>query len=217
MITPSSRKLEVIRLEGLVPYPKAYELQVARRKAVERGEVGNALFLLEHEPVITLGRNFQTQNLLFDRETLQRQGIAVVEVDRGGDATYHGPGQLVAYPILNLRYWRQSIRWYLRELEQVLIDQLGDYGLPGERLEGLTGVWVGGAKVAAIGIGIRNWVTYHGIALNVKPNLEHFSFIIPCGIANKPVTSLERMISPTISMEQCVLDFQACFVNRFGV
>jgi lipoyl(octanoyl) transferase len=120
-------------------------------------------------------------------------GIDVEDVDRGGDVTYHGPGQLVAYPILNLRKWKCSVSWYLRTLEEVLITTLAEFDLNGERNPGFTGVWVNGAKVAAVGVGIRDWVTYHGISLNVDPNMDHWSLIVPCGIPDKPVTSLRML------------------------
>ena len=208
-------EIELICMQGLVPYAKGLELQKARAKAVEAGDAGNALFLLEHEPVLTMGRNFQAGNLLVSEEALAARGIALEKVDRGGDVTYHGPGQLVAYPILDLKQWKQSIRWYLRSLEQVLINQLAVYGLRAGREEGLTGVWVDGAKVAAIGVGIHNWVTYHGIALNVDPIMEHFGLIVPCGIGDKPVTTLRQLLGTTLSMERVMTDFEAAFRDYF--
>jgi len=154
--------------------------------------------------------------MLYSSEYLEHAGIDVVKVDRGGDATYHGPGQLVAYPILNLNQWTPSIKWYLRALEDVIISVLGRFGLHGERLEGYTGVWVGGAKIAAIGIGLHNWVTFHGIALNVAPNMTHFGLIVPCGIADKPVTSMAALLdsSPPLASVQDV--FIEEFFRKFG-
>jgi len=211
----SKQAIETIGLPGLTRYEDGLARQRERRLAVEAGTAGNALFLLEHEPVVTLGRNFDPKNLLLAEDTLAAQGIAVAEADRGGDVTYHGPGQLVAYPILDLREWKQSIRWYLRALEQVLIDQLAGYGLTGKRIDGLTGVWVDGAKVAAIGIGIHNWVTYHGIALNVDPDMRHFESIVPCGIGDKPVTSLRRLLGDPPTMRQVMADFDLAFLQNF--
>jgi lipoyl(octanoyl) transferase len=211
----SNRSIETIRLPGPVRYEEGLTRQRERRLAVEAGTAGSALFLLEHEPVLTLGRNFEPQNLLLSEVALAAQGIAVVKADRGGDVTYHGPGQLVAYPILNLREWKPSIRWYLRSLERVLINQLAEYGLAGERLEGFTGVWVGGAKVAAIGIGVHDWVTYHGIALNVDPDMRHFGLIIPCGIGDKPVTSLRQLLGRTPAMDEVADDFERAFRRYF--
>ena len=215
VVDTARRSVEVICFDRRMPYADVYALQLERRRAVERGDAGNALFIVEHEPVITLGRNFQSTSLLKTREHLAKIGVDVCEVDRGGDATYHGPGQLVAYPILNLNEWTPSIKWYLRALEEVIIALLARYGLQGERLEGYTGVWVGGAKVAAIGIGLHNWVTFHGIALNVDPNMAHFGLIIPCGIVDKPVTSLKELLSSPPSLDVVSRDFIECFSTKF--
>ena len=215
MHVTSQRTIDTIRLPDLTRYETGLARQRERRQAVEAGTAGNALFLLQHEPVLTLGRNFEAKNLLMTEDALAARGITVVKADRGGDVTYHGPGQLVAYPILNLCEWKRSIRWYLRSLEQVLMDQLAGYGLVGERVDGLTGVWVGGAKVAAIGIGIHNWVTYHGIALNVDPDMSHFGLIVPCGIGDKPVTSLRQLLGDAPSMAQVMDDFERAFRDYF--
>ena len=204
-------KLEIIQPARPVPYREAYAQQLARRDAVARGEAGPALFLLEHPPVFTLGRNAQDHHLLRSREELARMGIDVVETDRGGDVTYHGPGQLVVYPVINLEHWRPSVPAYLRNLEQVLIDLLADYELLAERNPPYTGVWVGGAKVAAIGIAIHRWVTYHGIALNVAPDMAHWQFIVPCGIPDKPVTSLRALLPTTPPMDE----IKSRFVDHF--
>ena len=196
-----------------MPYNEIYAMQIQRRNAIERGESGNALFIVEHEPVITLGRNFQPSSLLHTRERLAELGVEVCSVDRGGDATYHGPGQLVAYPVLDLNQWTPSIKWYLRKLEEVIIAVLARYGLAGERLEGHTGVWVGGAKVAAIGIGLHNWVTFHGIAINVDPDMAHFGLIVPCGIVDKPVTSLRQLLGNPPPLDEVADVFAACFAK----
>lgn len=211
----SAKTIECIRSSAPVPYAEAYEAQIARRNLVEADEAGEALFMLEHTPVFTLGRKSDERHLLQSRATLADMGIDVVEVDRGGDVTYHGPGQLVAYPILDLTRRRQSIRWYLRELERVIVDFLADYGLKGERLEGYTGVWVGGAKVAAIGVGIRGWVTFHGLAINVEPDVEHFRLIVPCGIPDKAVTSLKLLLGEAPTMESAYDVFEKHFSNAF--
>jgi lipoate-protein ligase B len=208
--------IEPIRVGGLVCYADALRLQQQRRAAIEEGRMGNALFLLEHAPVVTLGRNYHAENLLCSPEELAQMGIEVCEADRGGDVTYHGPGQLVAYPILNLNQWTPSIRWYIRSLEEVLIRQLAHYGLQGDRHEGFTGVWVGGAKVAAIGIGVHNWVTFHGLALNVDPDTSHFKLIVPCGIADKLVTSLKELIGHAPPMQAVMDDFETEFKLYFA-
>lgn len=215
MNRPMDRSVEIVRFPGLVGYEDALRIQHDRRMAVEERQLGNALFLLEHAPVITLGRSANSENLLRTPEELRGMGIDVCETDRGGDVTYHGPGQLVAYPILDLNLWNPSIRAYLRALEEVLIRQLASYGLNGERCEGYTGVWVGGAKVAAIGISVHNWVTCHGIALNVDPDMSHFKLIVPCGIADKPVTSLRALLGQAPPMQQVMDDFERSFIAYF--
>jgi len=210
------RVVEIIRYPHRMPYSPVYDFQIERRRAIERGEAGNAILIVEHEPVVTLGRNFQPTSLLHSRDQLKLSGVDVVDVDRGGDATYHGPGQLVAYPLLNLNAWTLSIRWYLRALEESIILLLAGYGLEGYRLEGYTGVWVGDAKVAAIGIGLHNWVTFHGIALNVEPDMAHFGLIIPCGIADKPVTTLGALLGSAPPLGEVQDRFIASFSRVFG-
>lgn len=211
----SAKTIEIIRYPAPIPYGEAYKAQIARRNLIEMDEAGEALFMLEHTPVFTLGRKADEDHLLQSRATFEDMGIDVVEVDRGGDVTYHGPGQLVAYPILDLTRRRQSIRWYLRKLEDVIIDFLAGYGLKGERLEGYTGVWVGGAKVAAIGVGIHNWVTFHGIAINIDPDMEHFRLIVPCGIPDKPVTSLKLLLGEAPTMEDASKALEIHFSKAF--
>ena len=209
------RSIVTVRLPGFVRYEEALRVQHERRLAVEEGRSGNALFLLEHAPVITLGRSHHPENVLKTPDELRGLGIDLCEIDRGGDVTYHGPGQLIAYPILNLNLWRPAIRPYLRALEEVLIKQLALYGLDAGRNEGYTGVWVGGAKVAAIGIGVHNWVTTHGIALNVDPDMSNFKLIVPCGIADKPVTSLKALLGYAAPMQQVMDDFERVFKAYF--
>ena len=211
------KNVETIRLSGLTPYAPMLERQHARRAAVARGDAPNTLFLLEHAPVITLGRRADAAHVLHSAAALRARGIELLETDRGGDVTYHGPGQLVAYPILRLHEWTPSVGWYLRALEDALIDVLAHFGLAGARVAGYTGVWVDGAKVAAIGIGVRDWVTFHGIALNVAPDFEHFGLIVPCGIADKPVTSLGRLLGEAPPLEEASSAFEAAFRARFGV
>jgi lipoyl(octanoyl) transferase len=206
-----ARDIEVFRLPGQVAYAEALRLQVERRDAVERGVAGNALFLLEHAPVITLGRKSHAEHVLLDAERLAAMGIELYPTDRGGDVTYHGPGQLIAYPILNLVQWKQSIRWYLHALEEVLIRLLARFGLAGERVPPYTGVWVNGAKIAAIGIGIHDWVTFHGIALNLNPDMRHFQLIVPCGIADKPVTTLHALLPTPLT----VAELMDAYENEF--
>ncbi len=203
------------RLPGFSDYASAHARQLALREAVARGDSPDTVLLLEHAPVITLGRRADPSHVVATPEKLQDLGIKTLPVDRGGDVTYHGPGQMVAYPILNLNQRKPSVGWYLRSVEQVVINLLAEYGLVGERLEGFTGVWVGGAKVAAIGVGVHQWVTFHGVALNVNPDMGHWGCIIPCGIADKPVTSLAALMGEAPGMAEMMEGFERCFRRVF--
>jgi lipoyl(octanoyl) transferase len=178
-----------VRELGRVDYATALILQ--KQLACERkeGAIPDQLLLLEHPHVITLGRNGRQENLLAGSEVLERAGIAFFPTDRGGDITYHGPGQLVGYPIMDLREWKRDVGAYLRAVEQVIIDTLGDFGIAAGRIPKLTGVWVGERKIAAMGVHISRWVTSHGFALNVNTDLRYFQYIVPCGLT-KPVTSM---------------------------
>ena len=205
--------LHVHRL-GVVPYGEALELQsrlVERRKA---DEIPDQLIFLEHPPVITLGvrsRN-ERSNVLETPAGLAARGVELFETGRGGDVTYHGPGQLVGYPILDLKPDRCDVHRYVRDLEEALIRAVAAFGVTAGRSPGLTGAWVGDAKLAAIGVRIARWVTSHGFALNVTTNLEHFSLIVPCGIAGKEVTSLERLTGRPVAMA----DVQAAVAQAFA-
>jgi lipoate-protein ligase B len=176
------------------------------------------LVLVEHDPpVITLGRGaHDAGNVLVSKEFLASQGIEVHESSRGGDVTYHGPGQLVGYPILRLDLHGRDVHRYLRDLEEVLLRLLARFGIQGRRSEGLTGVWVGDEKIAAIGVAVSRWVTYHGFALNVDPNLEHFGLIVPCGIRDKGVTSLARVLGRPVTVAQVKGPLVECVVEVFG-
>jgi len=185
-----------IRDLGRVRYAEAFAMQqqlVERRK---RGEIPDQLLFVEHPPVVTMGRNAHPENLLADPELLDRAGIELHHTDRGGDVTYHGPGQIVGYPILDLREWKRDVTAYLRGIEEVLIGALSEFDIQARRLEGATGVWVstpgGIAKIAAIGVHISRWVTSHGFALNVDTDLTYFRYIVPCGLT-QPVTSMRAL------------------------
>lgn len=183
---------------GRVDYSTALHLQQTVVRLVKEGRIGHTLLLLEHPPVITLGRNATDQNVVASRDFLVGQGIELHETDRGGDVTFHGPGQLVGYPIFSLRSFSPRIGAleFVRKLEEVLIRSCGDFGVVTQRVPGLTGVWTDEpAKIAAIGIHISRGVTSHGFALNVSTNLDYFKLIVPCGIVDKPVTSLEHELS----------------------
>ena len=178
--------LEVIEA-GVVPYAEALEWQRGLAQArIERRIPHDLLLLLEHPPVVTLGRASQASHLL------QAAGVEVYEVERGGDVTFHGPGQLVGYPIIDLTGYKQDLHWYLRTLEQALIAALEILGIPAERNPGYTGVWTEGRKIASIGIHVKQWVTWHGFALNVTTDLAHFDRIVPFGIPGVVMTSVER-------------------------
>jgi len=204
----------LISHQGLVPYTVAWEQQrslVSQR--LQDSSLDDILLLLEHPPVYTLGKGSNIDFLKFDPNQVNSE---VHRIERGGEVTYHCPGQLVGYPILNLRYYRQDLHWYLRQLEEVLIQVLAVYGLKGERVVGMTGVWLEGCKVAAIGIKVKRWITMHGFALNVCPDLAGFNHIVPCGIADKPVGSLAQFI-PHLNVEQVRLDLCGKFAEVFGV
>jgi len=197
-----------------VDYQTAWDYQrslVAERIADSTLE--DVLLLLEHPPVYTLGTGSTQDFLKFDP---QNAPYEIHRIERGGEVTYHCPGQLVAYPVLNLRYYQQDLHWYLRQLEEVILQLLQSYGLPAERLSGLTGVWVEGYKIAAIGIKVSRWITMHGFAINVCPDLTGFTRIVPCGIADKPVGSLAQFL-PEITIKQVQDDIVRIFAQVFQV
>ena len=191
-----------MRWLGRVPYAEAAALQDERVAARRAGTVPDTLLLLEHPPVITLGRGADAAHVLAGRDELARRGIEVHECGRGGDVTYHGPGQLVGYPIVRLSGQRRDAHRYLRDLEQGLIDAVGELGVLAHRVPGLTGVWVGQDKLAAIGVRLAaGWITSHGFALNVSGDLSGFSAIVPCGIRDRGVTSLARLSGRELPLE----------------
>lgn len=173
-------------------YGEALELQRELVAARQQGSIPDQLLLLEHPHTITLGRNGRMENLLASEAALASAGISFYPINRGGDVTYHGPGQLVGYPILDLREWKRDVGAYVRAIEQAIIDTLEDYGISAGRIPGLTGVWVDERKIAAIGVHIGRWVTSHGFALNVNTDLSYFQYIVPCGLT-KPVTSMAQL------------------------
>lgn len=175
---------------GTVEYAEAHELQKRLQAMRIAGEVGDTVLLLEHPPVLTLGRSAKERHVVAGSAALEAEGIAVHEVGRGGDVTYHGPGQLVAYPIIDLKPDRKDVRKYVWSLEEAMIRTCADFGLAAGRIAGLNGTWIGDRKVGAVGVRISRWVTMHGLALNVDTQLRHFELIVPCGIADKAVTSL---------------------------
>lgn len=214
-----SRSSVSARWLGRVAYDDALILQAEAAARASRDE-GETLLLLEHEPVITLGRNADASDVLLSRECLAERGVAVRDSNRGGKVTYHGPGQLVAYPVFNLSPDRKDVKRYVTDLEEVLIATLADYGIRAERSprrERVTSVWVGNDKIAAIGIHLARWVTTHGFALNVTDEpLAHFSGIVPCGITDGGVTSMERLLARRLAVEDVARAVLPRFAAVFG-
>ncbi len=202
---------------GRVDYPTALELQenVVKSRLLGRGE--DVLILLEHSPVITIGRGGGSEDILVPLETLERMGVKIYQVPRGGRVTYHGPGQLVGYPCLDLRRYGKDVHGYLRLLEEVLIRVLDGYNVKARRVTGHAGVWVGGKKIAAIGIHVRRWITSHGFALNVSTDLGYFDMIVPCGVKNRAVTSLEQLLGRTLDMKEVRQRLVECWCDVFKV
>ena len=178
---------------GRKSYKAVWDLQKEMQQQRIKGEIDDTLILVEHDPVYTLGKNANEDHLLQSRD----ESIDVFNIERGGDITFHGPGQLVGYPILDLSNYKKSVSWYMRTLEQVLIDTLIEFKIIAQRNDGLTGVWVGDEKIAALGVRISRWVTMHGFALNVNPDLSFYDGIIPCGIFDYGVTSMEQLLGET--------------------
>jgi lipoyl(octanoyl) transferase len=207
------KPLDVRRL-GVVSYADGLELQKQLVEQRRNGEIPDQLLLLEHPPVITLGvkaRNDRS-HVLATPESLEEQGVELFESGRGGDVTYHGPGQLVGYPILDLNPDRRDVHKYVRDLEEVLIRAAASFGITATRIDGLTGVWVGNNKLAAIGVRIGRWITSHGFAFNVTTDLSHFGLIVPCGITDKGVTSLSRLLEREVAMD----DVENAVCQAFG-
>ncbi len=199
---------------GLMPFAAAaWALQKSLAERRKLGEIPDQLLVVEHPPVVTMGRNGHDENLLASPERLAELGIAFERINRGGDATFHGPGQIVVYPILDLREWRRDVGAYLRALEQLLIDTLAGFGLTADRWPGKTGVWVDGRKIAAMGIHMSRWVTTHGFALNLDTDLRYFHHIVPCGLS-LPVTSM-RECGSTASRPQVVEALMRHFAEQF--
>jgi len=206
---------------GLIGYAEAWELQkrvVAARKA---GAIGDLLLVCEHPHVITLGRNGKRANLLATESVLRQKGVGYFETSRGGDITYHGPGQIVGYPILNLGAIKRDVVWYVRMLEEVMIQASADFAVTARREAGKTGIWVGegpaAEKLAAIGVHISRWVTSHGFAYNVATDLRYFDLIVPCGIAERKATSLEKLLERQVRLEEVKRPLGKLFGEVFGL
>jgi len=202
---------------GRTRYAEAFERQKAAVEERKSGRCGDRLIFTEHEPVFTMGlRKGADQHMLWSQAYCAEQGIEVHQSNRGGDITYHGPGQIVCYPIVSLHH-RKDLHAYLRDLEDVVIRTLGTYGLQTGRREGKTGIWIESRKICAIGVAVRSWVTYHGFALNIFPNLAHFSGIVPCGITDGTVTSLTAELRTPVNQAEVqsrlAVEFQTVFQN----
>ena len=200
---------------GRAQYDSTHELQKRLQQARIRGDIDDTLLVLEHPPVITLGRGAHEHNVLLSRERLTRLGFSVHEIGRGGDVTYHGPGQLVMYPIVSLEPDRKDVRRYVRDLEETMIRTCADWGLSATRVEGLNGAWIEDRKVGAVGVRISRWVTMHGLALNVNTDLEQFRVIVPCGIQDRGVTSLSRELGRSIAMSEVAQAAASHFASLF--
>ncbi|BDI31793.1 octanoyltransferase [Capsulimonas corticalis] len=209
----------ILSIQEPQPYAQTLAQQYALVEQRRAGQIPDTLLLLEHTPTVTVGKTAQPGDLLTDREELARRGIAVETVDRGGEITYHGPGQLVGYPILDLRQHGQDLHRYLRDLEEVLIQTVGEFGLEGTRKAGLTGVWIGERKIAAIGIKVRQWVTMHGFALNIHNDLASYRRdFVPCGIRDRGVTSLaEELPDSGITRAETETHVLRAFAQVFDV
>ena len=199
---------------GKSHYNDAWELQKRLQSQRISGQIDDQLLLVEHFPVYTLGKNTPKEHLL----TKESDNISIIQTDRGGDITFHGPGQLVGYPILDLNQYKRSISWYMRELEQLIIDVLKEYDINAGRKKGLTGVWVKGKKIAALGVRISKWVTMHGFSLNINPDLKYYQGIIPCGITEYGVTSMANLLNDDVpNMSEIKYTLVKHFIAIFSV
>jgi lipoyl(octanoyl) transferase len=209
------RPLDVRRL-GRVAYAEGLDLMASLVSERQADRIPDTLLLLEHDPVFTLGRNARRDHVLLSEERLHGLGFQVFESGRGGDVTYHGPGQIVGYPILDLSPDRRDVHRYVRDLEEVMIRTCADYGVTASRTQGLTGCWVGDEKIGAIGVRIARWVTSHGFAFNVSNDLTPFQLIVPCGIRGRGVTSLERLVVRRTSVDEVSARLAAHLAEVFG-
>jgi len=210
-------KIDIVNL-GRMDYLKALEIQTQQWEKVSAGEGNDTLFLVEHPPVLTLGVRGKMENILLPREELDRMGVSIVEIRRGGDVTYHGPGQIVGYPIMNLNRWGRDIHDFVNRIENTIITLLKkDYGIDAVRGDKTyTGVWVGNDKITAIGIQVKRWTTMHGFAFNVNTDLSHFKWIIPCGLTDRGVTSVEKLTNQKQDMSRLFNRTAEVFCECFG-
>lgn len=210
-----NRRLTYCDLD-FIDYKEAWDLQYYLHQQRAENNISDLLLLLEHPNTYTLGKTAHIENLIGGKDFLERNKISVYNIDRGGDITYHGPGQIVGYPIIHLTDWYQDSHKYLRTLEEVIIKVCNEYGLAAGRVDGYTGVWIDDKKIAAIGIKISRWVTMHGFAFNVNTNLDLFNGIIPCGISDKSVTSLQKELEKEIPIDEVKEKLLHHFMNEFN-
>ena len=201
---------------SLIDYKEAWDLQKSVHQLRVENKIDDVLFLLEHPHTYTLGKIADKENLVGDKNYLSDNKISVYEIDRGGDVTYHGPGQIVGYPIISLTNWKQDTHKYLRAIEEVIIKVCSEYGLAGSRVDKYTGVWIEDSKICAIGIKVSRWITMHGFAFNVNTDLDLFKGIVPCGISDKDVTSLNRELKKEIALYNVKEKIIHHFMSEFG-
>jgi lipoate-protein ligase B len=202
---------------GCTEYSEAYKLQTELVQSRLEGTIPDTLLLLEHEAVITVGKSGRPENILAPRSVLEKEGIPLFFVDRGGDVTYHGPGQVVAYPIMDLKNRNRDLHQYVFDLEEVVIETLNDFSIKGQRDENHPWVWVNNGEIAAIGLSVKNWISMHGVSINVNPDLQHFALINPCGFSDRKATSMVKVVNEQIAPDEVVSCFVRHFSEVFGV
>ncbi|MGB3342146.1 MAG: lipoyl(octanoyl) transferase LipB [bacterium] len=211
-----SKKFNVINL-GQKDYQEVWDIQrMIHKKRVDK-KIDNTLLLGEHMPVMTMGKSGKARNLLFTPDLLEAKGISYYEIERGGDVTYHGPGQLVGYPIFNVKEGLAGIKPFVNNMEDAVIKTLADFDITGEKREKMIGVWTQGKKICSIGIAVKRWVSFHGFALNVNTNLEHFNLIVPCGLKNVTMTSMQVILGCTVDIEEVKQSIVKSFCSVFQI
>jgi len=210
--TSRSKEIEILDL-GMQGYKKSWNFQKSLLKKRSNNEINDTLIFVEHEPVYTLGKNANENHILQNYP----EEIKTFHIERGGDVTYHGPGQLVGYPILDLREYKKSISWYMRTLEQIIIDTLSEFNIQADRKNGLTGVWYKNEKIAALGVRVSKWITMHGFSLNINPDLNYYKSIIPCGIFEYGVTSMSKILNEEVDKELVKSALKIKFLDQFNI
>ena len=210
--TSRSKKIEILDL-GMQAYKKSWNFQKSLLKKRSNNEINDTLIFVEHEPVYPLGKNANENHILQNYP----EEIKTFHIERGGDVTYHGPGQLVGYPILDLREYKKSISWYMRTLEQIIIETLSEFNIQADRKNGLTGVWYKNEKIAALGVRVSKWITMHGFSLNINPDLNYYKSIIPCGIFEYGVTSMSKILNEEVDKESVKSVLKIKFLDQFNI